>query len=99
MGPIIQEALDFIWNLDTESVFKHPLSKKSAPAIYDSYVKVIPVPMDLSTMRQHATKGDYRHLGSFEEDLMRIFKNCRYVCVCVYIRCVCIYIVLQSYKP
>ena len=75
--PIVEEALDFVWNLDTEGIFKYPITKKSAPEIYESYVKLVPVPMDFSSMRQHAQKGDYRHLGSFEEDLMRIFKNCR----------------------
>lgn len=63
--------LDSVWQMKDASPFKAPVS----PVDYPTYYSTIDTPMDLQTIKEDLSGGNYNSLSQFHKDMLLIFSN------------------------
>ena len=54
--------------------FLYPVDSKALP----DYYRIIPTPMDLTTIQRNLKQGKYKTISAFSEDVNQIFLNCKH---------------------
>jgi len=69
----LEEAWAFMNSIDVSKLFAEPVSDEQAKG-YSSRIKK---PVDLQTMKLHMLQGRFLSLEEFDDNVLRMFRNCR----------------------
>ena len=74
LNEMFSNVIDACISFDTTKIFHYPVKRKDAPNYYD----VIKQPVDLTSMKNKAKRGEYQDKYQFLDDIALLRKNAEF---------------------
>jgi hypothetical protein len=69
--------LDKLWDHPLASHFNYPLDQESLGDYYETYIKIIKRPMDMTTVYNKLNNNEYATLADYTKEMLLIYSNAK----------------------